>query len=744
MGDTLWSRRGVGALCLACMLNAMACATTTTAQPPADADITDRSDGSVDTATRDTPDVALDTPDSSRDVVVDRDAPLALDVAPLAPTDAPAVDPCERLVDLNARGTTEGDTLVWTADGPATAERVSTPLPGDAEGAAIGLGFVTALRYTAPRDGVVRFAARSLDRAQPVSLVMRVVTACARDARVLSQGIVSEASHTHLMHAGESVALLILARFPLPLSVNPYGPFEVRVRVTPPAVEGAPCERSELACATGLACAAFLGVCRPAGELGQPCLPGGRCNGEGNVCGLSDVCVRSLALGDACESVYAACPAGSECRGGVTCVAIGARGGSCRGAAPYCDDGLSCEAGQCNPSRAVGETCDASQSCVEGAHCTSVGGVTRCVRDGDLDGWCNVRRFACALGLCTDSLRTCSAGLACSWRMRAEPRCRPAVPLGGRCDETEATSVCADGSCVGGVCVRDGTLNATCRESAAPCDDGLGCVGLTQRFCRAIASVGASCSSRACARGAKCLPEASSSARCVADGASGGRCRPAAPSCEVGLTCTRPSSPSSGLCLPTAPEGATCRDVNPTAACVEGTTCVNGRCARDGALGGGCRAVEPRCDAPAVCNSQSSDVPGACVAALAIDALCGAEAGLCVRGSSCMFRNGADRCVADGLLNARCRDVAPYCEVGVCEPTQRKCLPVVARGDRCAEPSISSVCASGTSCLGVASGDSRCVQDGVDGGRCRAASPPCDAGLRCSGPALALTSRCAP
>lgn len=251
--------------------------------------------------------------------------------------------------------------------------------------------------------------------------------------------------------------------------------------------------------------------------------------------------------------------------------------------------------------------------------------------------------------------------------------------------------------------------------------------------------LGAACDGdRLCMAGATCIAPpmpSTTGARCVANGTSGGACRPASATgtrCDADLACT-----AGDRCVPTVAAGAECDPTGVINACAMGTACrglpgasgipTNPRCVADGALAGTCRAAPPRCDTGLGCSTI-----GQCVPQVAAGAACGAvrDADVCVSGTSCQVSGTGRLCVADGALNGACRTTASPCDTGLGCTRAGLCLTVVAVGAACDFTGSTNVCAAASSCQG-SPGLYRCVADGVLGGQCRA-SMGCDAGLGCN------------
>jgi hypothetical protein len=86
-------------------------------------------------------------------------------------------------------------------------------------------------------------------------------------------------------------------------------------------------------------------------------------------------------------------------------------------------------------------------------------------------------------------------------------------------------------------------------------------------------------------------------------------------------------------------------------------------------------------------------------------------------------------CRPHGVIGARCRATAPYCDEGaVCYYGQ--CVATASPGGDCT--TVGAACAPGHTCVRV-NLQPRCVADGSEGGYCRTnVVEVCDPGLRCN------------
>ena len=225
------------------------------------------------------------------------------------------------------------------------------------------------------------------------------------------------------------------------------------------------------------------------------------------------------------------------------------------------------------------------------------------------------------------------------------------VAVGGMCDPTGATNVCAMGSvcfaatgAMMGTCVADGALNGACRAMGMACDGALVCSGSatssTSR-CRTAVAAGAACDPmrvmNVCATGSNCVTRNGAST-CVAPGSAGGTCRMTEPRCDGMLSC----SPA-GVCRTIIAVDGACETSNATTVCAAGGTCVGampgaamGTCRGAGtAAGTACRDAAPRCDTGLDCSIMTG--AGVCRRTIASGAACvpASNAELCAMGTAC-------------------------------------------------------------------------------------------------------------
>jgi hypothetical protein len=428
---------------------------------------------------------------------------------------------------------------------------------------------------------------------------------------------------------------------------------------------------------------AMDGACR---TTGAPCDQGLGCR-DGS-------CYPLVVPGNRCESGaqgHTACPAGMTCgwENGFTCVADGAVGGACRTGGAPCDAGALCDTDHhhCVAKVALGADCypQGFDACGPGATCRDLDGPSnppKCAADGS------------ALGKCRASGAPCDAGLLCDVEGALYDICRPP----SACTVARQTGACAPPSvCTssGGpiTCVPPGKLGGACGGVLPPCEPSLTCDGAR---CVPFLAPGAACAQikTTCPPGTTC--GVFGPATCVLAGAKGGLCRRFGPACDAGLACNEPEW-AQGWCVPAVAAGGGCDYQNPSAAtaCVPGTSCRMvtptltdphpNRCLADGANGGLCRPMAPRCEAGLVCRSDGArfsplDSPAreVCQPAVAAGATCDTTH-TCAEGFHCT-RPAMGICKADGELGGLCRLVGDGCAPG---------LPCVARTTGppvCAQP----------------------------------------------------------
>ena len=156
---------------------------------------------------------------------------------------------------------------------------------------------------------------------------------------------------------------------------------------------------------------------------------------------------------------------------------------------------------------------------------------------------------------------------------------------------------------------------------------------------------------------------------CVPSGALEGSCRVGATACDPGLTCVGGTT--------AGPRGACMNVVSAGAPCAYGDACGVGVCdvgSRDltcqtlGAFLNRCRASEPRCDAPLRCARSEGDTAERCYRALSSGAPCeqnGRRSGVCPSGERCVMGAAGLRCARDGAAGGRCRASSTPCDAGL-------------------------------------------------------------------------------
>lgn len=477
---------------------------------------------------------------------------------------------------------------------------------------------------------------------------------------------------------------------------------------------GTACARVESAFGGEYRCAARGlpgGPCR-AGDPATACDPGLRCHPSGNLCSTA------LARGASCEGgTVGSCPVGQNCVAelvggtvGFRCVDDGVAGGRCRAGSPPCGAGSVCAGFVCQRPLAVGGACSPRSydtTCGPEATCQGLAGAETCRADGALDGRCR------AAGA------PCDPPLACARRdvPGFVARCRRAVAVGEACDPEGTLNGCA-GPAVCAFdrgayrCAAEGAHLGRCRVEGA-CDPGLQC-GATSRCAEVIGDGGLCDLARAasvCDVGSTCDEHPnygpSGPGVCVRLGTRGTPCRAGVSPCDEGLACAgRRRESGLGRCRPELSRGAPCEPGEFSSACAAGTTCgpadAGGpTCADDGALHGTCRRVGAPCDAGLACSVTPYPFERTCVAELAAGAGClvGDAAAACAAGSSCLPAGVARRCFEDGAPDGRCREASPRCDAGLACGADARCRAAVAAGGACDPRRVRDACAEPMACV---------------------------------------------
>jgi hypothetical protein len=385
---------------------------------------------------------------------------------------------------------------------------------------------------------------------------------------------------------------------------------------------------------------------------------------------------------------------------------------------------------------ALGALCGSGRRCMAGASCLAAGTPfnpeQRCFADGGAGGACRLPG--------TPSLPQCDANLTCL----PNGRCVPVLPTGTECDPSGLANVCAEGtSCSGSPdmpstpmpfrCTPAGVLMGPCRRMAPVCDMGLACSVSNQCFPEVTAGMPCTINgTTVCVTGTSCQAVGSASL-CVVDGALHGRCRDAAPACNTGLACdARPGAAS--VCRMVLALGSACDATDLTGACVAGSSCQGSvglaRCVADGDRGGLCRRTGVACNTGLGCNLLS-----VCVPEVLAGAPCDPErvASVCRTGTGCGGPPEAPVCVAEGALDAPCRETAPRCDAGLACGNSF-CVPSVAVGATCDLSQVVNACVEGATCVQNPSMPriGACLLNGTRGAPCRDGERRCDEGLACS------------
>lgn len=665
----------------------------------------------------------------------------------------PAVDLCTapHIVDANAVGRLTGRTTSVLVD-PAWLEAGAPMPPSNGCGRPLATTSRLVLRYTPSADAYLRISLVGGARIDRIVLL----DGCGPTARRLA------CSGSNLEPGGPYVVPLLTAapvRAGVALTVviatdAPVGPvvFDEIPDVIPAGRRCDPTYRSNV-CEAGTSCGGGSTTrCVPDGGAyancrreAPPCDEGLRCLGASPL-GYTGRCLPAIASGAECNGSQICVEGRCESDGFLMRCSVAPRSG---GPGEPCGIDMTCQPGfacvssyagvgsRCFPTLASGARCVPSRAgsdamhlsspdavCPAGEECTqSQDGEMRCLRWGARGGPC-LGDGSCDVG------STCASALTRS--------CVPPPAEGNRCEPMTSGQCALGAECAAGVegpptCRRQGTLGTRCL--GLNCVDGSVC---DNGVCAPPRRAGEICESSAlCAVGTSCGERVNGVARCVADGASGGRCRPTGAGCDEGLACDPRER-----CRTAVSVGARCDDSARPTACAPGLRC-DGICREAGSDGGFCRSSSPSCQAGLLC--EGVDVVGVpvCVPALTLGDACDVvrvdhpnTIGACADALECGGESGARRCVPLGPSLVSCgvgaRPCPPgtRCAAGVCART-------IAVGERCGQD---GVCAENARCDGA---PLTCVADGALGRPCRATGAPCDDGLRCYVPTVGV-SRCAP
>lgn len=348
-------------------------------------------------------------------------------------------------------------------------------------------------------------------------------------------------------------------------------------------------------------------------------------------------------------------------------------------------DGTQGAGARCLTPDECGPGLDCPWADCDSAVCTSPG---ECVYDEDcpIGRWCSRGAMAGAT--------TCAAPLANGERCDGDAACASLFcdPFRRVCDGgslgAPCTASCAhELLCLDGRCA-EGGLGDPCWGTS--CARGLGCLN---GRCAEKGGRGAACSPGSCADGLACIVVAPES-RCTADSAAGESC--ATRPCGRGVWC----EPTQHVCVPQAPDGATCRADDECASWSCRNTC-QPRVAPPGrgescewaacSEGLACDGTLRRCvDAPKdgepcgrSCAAPGCAEPTLCARGLRCD-----ERGLCHR-SWMAFPSCAWEPCPDGFVCAYDTEQSRN------DPAGSRCVPAPQKGAACAAPSWNSASASG-------------------------------------------------
>jgi EB module len=309
------------------------------------------------------------------------------------------------------------------------------------------------------------------------------------------------------------------------------------------------------------------------------------------------------------------------------------------------------------PRSKAGEACDTGLGCIEGfclrsdfSRSSVAGACGICQPRQPLGGVCDGHGWLGA------DLQ-CKAGLAC-----IEGLCAPPPALHGE----SGACPCAEGFRCSGACRRIPQLDDVCIAGTDDCAHGLFCDG---RLCRG-ATEGTPCGGapEVCGDALGCVTPPFGSATCLRRTIAGGACV-GSEQCPPAHQC------SDGTCVRSLAPGEPCGEAS--SACMEGTSCVSGRCSRRPQLN------EPCLDSCArgVC------VDGVCSNGLSSQA-CDArpQSDVCGVALRCeQTPNGAGSCCSpEHVLGEPCLATGgrlPPCDFGLFCSAKNQCADVCVLGD---------------------------------------------------------------
>lgn len=568
------------------------------------------------------------SPDASPDVVADAalDAPpdVALDASPDVARDRqpgdlqlpPPADECYGLVveDLGALGTVSGSVLRYTGDNRAAENSTRVGIQAGSNAQAACPQATTRqriFRYVTRGAGSLRISTSNPGTDATFDTTLTVLPRhfcvanpydlyCNDDDPTLDAAARNRATSlvvTPRLAAGQTVHIGVGGLSGTGVIGTNVGTFELTVEEVPSIAVGAACDRRGLlgACVDGASCvsasmAAYAGTCqRDASAPGAPCDAQMAC-ASGLTCDVNTLtCFRAQADGMPCDrqaNPWLRCGASSSC--------VNLQPGAV--------------VGVCAPRGTVaGADCDSRGQCSgAGLTCAPTGSRPSCLYAATAGGACNTYDTFCPTG----------------------QTCVPTFPgqIEGTCQATGSVlgSPCAGTMCSGmGLTCNTGVAPATCFAAAAmageECSIWQSC--LTGNGCYLVNTVDR-------ARG-----------RCFAQSAEGGPCSSTG-ACAAGLTCSNPTTPTSGRCLRTIAAGGRCQLFG-TTRCATGTTCVHagvdensGTCVADGAeAGSACRATGSRCASGLTCTTATG--AGVCQRASTDACVPRSLAAACPDGQSC-------------------------------------------------------------------------------------------------------------
>lgn len=382
----------------------------------------------------------------------------------------------------------------------------------------------------------------------------------------------------------------------------------------PLAAQGASCLAGSVGCQEGLECNTDTNTCVTYVGLLEACSEDALCSGQ-LVC-KSGACIRSMSLGEPCNTEAPSSVTAMGCQSGLECAADGLSGRVCKrlvgvgescelpGSFVDCAPPNTCKDGVCQTLVGLGESCTTTGpadngddiTCVQGLYCD--GQVCKTVvGPGDSCGVASVCR-ADDTSISPQSVIRCVEG-TCRWLAAKGDACDTGIPAGAGSVQCFAGLECfsQQGSVLGlGICHQFA-------EAGESCDP--------EDFVR--------CSGRRTCTGGVCLLVS----------APGETCSGEFELCEQGLTC------SSGVCKNLKGLGGACTGASTTdpleIGCLEGLACSDNECKV--LAGPGQQCTEPT----VTCGDLSCSPDYGCVTVAAEGEVCSGESTVCPAGMRCII-----------------------------------------------------------------------------------------------------------